>query len=257
PADVVVAAGVLHDMTQIRRSLRSVRSVLAPGGLLLMVEQTTFHPWFDLTMGLQQGFDGFQDTDLRTTHPLLDREQWRAEAAAAGFTDFAVLTCSGGPAAVGFDVLVARAPDRRTRFAPERLTEFVAERLPRHMVPARIYALDALPLSATGKVDRGALAKAGARSSTRSRPARPPTTARQRKLVEIWRTVLGLSQADLADDFLEAGGDSLLAARLVATIQSAFTVTVPVSTVLEYPTVEALDGYLEQILGPSDLLEEE
>ena len=58
----------------------------------------------------------------------------------------------------------------------------------------------------------------------------------------------------LADDFLEAGGDSLLAARLVANIRSAFDVTVPVSTVLEYPTVETLDGYLEQILGQSELL---
>jgi pyochelin synthetase len=254
--DVVIAVSVLHDTTRIGRCLRSLRSALAPGGLLLVVENTTFHPWFDLTMGLQQGFDGYEDTDLRTAHPLLDREQWREQVAAAGFADLAVLTRSGGPAGVGFDVLVARAPGERKRFDADRLKDFVAERLPRHMVPSRIHALDALPLNATGKVDRGALAKAGARSAARGRAAKPPTTDRQRKLVEIWRTVLGLSQADLGDDFLEAGGDSLLAARLVANVQSAFAVTVPVSTVLQYPTVEALDGYLEQILGPSELLEE-
>jgi pyochelin synthetase len=255
--DLVIAASVLHDMKNIRRSLRSLRSAIAPGGTLLLVEQTRFHPWFDLTMGLQQGFDGYEDTDLRGAHPLLDVGQWRAELTNAGFPDFSVLTRTGGPAAVGFDVLVARGPAEHKRFDQEVLRAFVGEKLPKHMVPARIYALDELPLSPTGKVDRGALAKADSRSAARGRPAKPPQTSRQHKLVEIWRSVLGLSHADLGDDFLEAGGDSLLAARLVANIVAAFDVTIPVSTVLEYPTVEALDVYLETILGPSDPLEDE
>lgn len=249
-ADLLIAASVLHDTTLLRRSLRTLRSVLAPDGLLLVVEQTAFHPWFDLTMGLQQGFDGSADTDLRGVHPLLDRDQWASVLTECGYTNTTVLTASAGPGSVGFDVLVARGPAERRRFAPDKLREFAGERLPGHMVPSRIFALDELPLSATGKVDRAALAKAGGRSSVRGRPIKPPRSDRQRKLVEIWRTVLGLRQADLADDFLEAGGDSLLAARLVASIRSAFNVTVPVLTVLEYPTVEALDGYLEQIPRP-------
>lgn len=69
--------------------------------------------------------------------------------------------------------------------------------------------------------------------------------------------MLGLSQVDLGDDFLEAGGDSLLAARLAARLQSAFGIDVSVRTVLQYTTVEALDGHLGQLLGPSELLPEE
>jgi pyochelin synthetase len=210
------------------------------------VEQTAFRPWFDLTMGLQQGFDNFEDTDLRDAHPLLDRDQWRAELSAAGFPESAVLTRTGGPAAVGFDVIVARGPAERRRFAPEVLRTFLADRLPKHMVPSRISALEELPLSPAGKVDRAALAKATA-GLARSRPADPPRTDRQRKLVEIWREVLGLGEVGITDDFLEAGGDSLLAARLVAGIKTAFDVTIPVSVVLEYPSVEALDGYLDEV----------
>lgn len=257
-ADLVVAASVLHDTRQVRRTLRTLRGLLAPGGTLLIVEQTAFHPWFDLVMGLQQGFDTFEDTELRSTHPLLDRAQWAAELAAAGFTDSAVLTPrDGGPGSVGFDVLVARGPDRRSRFAPDALRDFAAGQLAAHMVPAQLFALTELPLSGTGKVDRKALAKAGARTAARGRPAKPPRTDRQRKLVEIWREVLGLGSADLADDFLEAGGDSLLAARLVASLRTAFGITVPVGTVLQYTTVEALDGHLEGLLGPSEPLTEE
>lgn len=50
---------------------------------------------------------------------------------------------------------------------------------------------------------------------------RPPTTDRQVKLVEIYRGVLGLDQVDLADDFLEAGGDSLLAVTRSAALAGA------------------------------------
>jgi pyochelin synthetase len=253
--DLLVAASVLHDAKRIAPTLRSLRSLLAPGGLLLVVEQTRFHPWFDLTMGLQQGFDGFADTELRTAHPLLDRAGWAEQLADAGFTGSAVLTAAGGPAAMGFDVIVARAPDVRHRYDTGPLLDHVAESLPAYMVPAALRVLDALPLSATGKVDRGALAKATGRSGARGRAAKPPRTDRQRKLVELWRGVLGLAHADLTDDFLESGGDSLLAARLVAGVRSAFGVDVSVAVVLQRSTVEALDAHLEHILGPSDPLE--
>ncbi|MER6335057.1 amino acid adenylation domain-containing protein [Streptomyces sp. NPDC001034] len=256
-ADLVIAASVLHDMRQVRRTLSALRSVLAPGGVLLLVEQTTFHPWFDLVMGLQQGYDNFEDTELRQAHCLLDRAQWQQELTAAGFPRSALLTTTGGPASVGFDVLVAQGPPVQRRFAPEELRAFAAERLARHMVPAQLFALDELPLSPTGKVDRAALAQAGRRGSVRGRTTRPPRTDRQRKLVDIWKEVLGLNQIDLADDFLELGGDSLLAARLASQLQSAFGVPVPVRTVLEYTTVEALDGHLEQLLGPSEPITEE
>jgi pyochelin synthetase len=246
-ADVVVAASVLHDTRRIGPALRHLRSVLAPGGVLLLVEQTRFHPWFDLTMGLQQGFDVFEDTGLRDRHPLLDRGSWEEELASAGFTASAVLTVNGGPAAVGFDVLVARGPLERHRFEPEVLREFVAERLPRHMVPARISALAALPLSSTGKVDRGALARTSA-GPVRTAPPEPPRTDRQRRLVELWQLVLGVEEIGITDDFLETGGDSLLAARLVANINSAFSVQVPVAALLAHPSVAALDTYLDTVV---------
>jgi pyochelin synthetase len=246
-ADVVVAASVLHDTRRIGAALRHLRSVLAPGGVLLLVEQTRFHPWFDLTMGLQQGFDVFEDTELRDRHPLLDRDGWQAELASAGFTASAVLTVKGGPAAVGFDVIVAQGPLERHRFEPEVLRAFVAERLPRHMVPARISALAALPLSRTGKVDRGALARASA-GSVRTAPPEPPRTDRQRRLVELWQLVLGRDEIGIRDDFLETGGDSLLAARLIAVVNSAFSVQVPVAALLAHPSVEALDRYLDTMV---------
>ena len=253
-ADLVIAASVLHDARRIRPMLRNLRSMLAPGGMLLIVEQTTFHPWFDLTMGLQQGFDGYQDSTLRQDHPLLSRQQWHEEIEAAGFVRSATLETDGVPASVGFDVLVACAPDEERIFDPELLQRFAGERLPGYMVPARIYPIDEIPLSGTGKVDRAVLTQAVSRAQARNASPAPPRTERQLTLVSVWQSVLRLPHADLKDDFLEAGGDSLLAARLVATLRSTFGIDIAVAVALEHPTVELLDGYLEDILGPSPLL---
>ncbi|MFD8086372.1 amino acid adenylation domain-containing protein [Kitasatospora sp. NPDC059722] len=256
-ADLVIAASVLHDTRDIATSLGTLRSVLAPGGLLLMVEQTAMHPWFDLTMGLQQGFDGWTDTAFRTWgHPLLDCPQWAGLLTECGYGDTAVLTRDGdGPAAVGFDVLAAEGPAEQRRFDRDALLAHAAAHLPKHMVPARLSPLERMPLSATGKIDRSVLAKAGARGVQRGRPVRPPVTDRQAKLVEIYRSILGVNQIDLADDFLEAGGDSLLAARIAVSLQRTFGVEVPVAVVLQNSTVADVDAWFEPQLGPANPLD--
>ena len=83
--DVIIAASVLHDVKRIAPSLARLRSLLKPGGVLFIIEQTLFFKAHDLTMGLQQGFDVFEDTDLRPLHPLLSGDQWEEQLKLAGF----------------------------------------------------------------------------------------------------------------------------------------------------------------------------
>ncbi len=83
--DVIVAAHVLHATRDIDATLRNVRSLLADGGLLILLEETAMHRFFCLTMGLQTGFDRFEDAPLRTEHPLLSASQWEAALRRSGF----------------------------------------------------------------------------------------------------------------------------------------------------------------------------
>jgi pyochelin synthetase len=151
---------------------------------------------------------------------------------------------SGSARLAGYVTLTE--PAEYDRFDPDVLRAFVGERLPKHMVPARVSALTELPRSRTGKIDRAALAQASTGLARRTAAAEPPRTDRQRKLVEIWKVVLGLDEVGITDDFLEVGGDSLLAARLAANIRTAFGIDLSVSAVLTNPSVEALDGYLDK-----------
>lgn len=82
--DVVLAANVLHATADLRQSIAHARQLLAPGGLLLLVEGVRPDRWLDLTLGLTDGWWRFQDFDLRPEHPLISADAWKAVFRDAG-----------------------------------------------------------------------------------------------------------------------------------------------------------------------------
>lgn len=104
--DLVVAANVLHATRDLAESLAHARSLLAPGGTLLLVEATAPHAWLDITFGLTEGWWRFADDRAASGHPLLDMPGWTRWLHAAGFDEVHVLS---GAAALGQAVILARA----------------------------------------------------------------------------------------------------------------------------------------------------
>ncbi|MFB9235167.1 amino acid adenylation domain-containing protein [Plantactinospora siamensis] len=129
---------------------------------------------------------------------------------------------------------------------PEGLLGWLAERLPGPLVPATVIGLDALPLTANGKVDRAALPRPG--------PAEPgvgraPSTAGERAVADVFGEVLGCPPPSADDDFFALGGHSLLAAQVVSRLRQRGVggpVTLPM--LFAHPTVAGLAGQL----GPAD-----
>jgi amino acid adenylation domain-containing protein len=89
--DVIVAADVLHATGDLARSLANARSLLAPGGWLVLVEPSRPIPWVDLIFGLFPGWWRFAGHAIRTTHPLLSRERWMDLLRQAGFENVEAL----------------------------------------------------------------------------------------------------------------------------------------------------------------------
>ncbi len=116
------------------------------------------------------------------------------------------------------------------------LRQALREQLPDYMVPAALVALDALPLSPSGKVDRAALAAPDLRS-TREHVA--PRTREEEVLAGVWAQVLRLSRVGVDDNFFELGGDSILSLQIVARAREA-GLLVTVRQVFEHQTVAEL-----------------
>ncbi|MGD8310489.1 MAG: acyltransferase domain-containing protein, partial [Chromatiales bacterium] len=117
--DCVIAANVLHATQDLAQTLRHVRSLIAPGGVLMLVEGTRKRGFSDITFGLTSGWWRFTDHDLRTDHPLLSEDGWRGVLARSGF-DAVEVVSPGGPDGepLGQSLILARAaqPARRTRW---------------------------------------------------------------------------------------------------------------------------------------------
>ena len=119
---------------------------------------------------------------------------------------------------------------------PAKVRDQLSERLPVYMVPAAVVALDVLPLTVNGKLDKRALPApdyAGA-------GYRVPTTAIEEILAGIYAQVLGLERVGADDSFFDLGGDSLSAMRLIAAINTGLAAGLSVRAVFEAPTVAQL-----------------
>ena len=123
---------------------------------------------------------------------------------------------------------------------PADVRAFAATRLPEHMVPSAFVVLDALPVTANGKLDRRAL-PAPDLASTSTREARTPV---ERALCEMFAEVLGLPRVGPDDSFFDLGGHSLLATKLIARVRTVLGAELEVRSVFETPTPAGLAGLL-------------
>jgi amino acid adenylation domain-containing protein/non-ribosomal peptide synthase protein (TIGR01720 family) len=119
--------------------------------------------------------------------------------------------------------------------------------LPEYMVPAAFVALDALPLTPGGKLDRAALPAPEPAAAAGPRTA--PRTAVGEVLAEIWAEVLGVPRVDDEDGFFELGGHSLLAVRMTSRVREVFGVELPLRAVFEHPTLAALAEAVRDAAG--------
>jgi amino acid adenylation domain-containing protein len=134
-------------------------------------------------------------------------------------------------------------PEEKLAPTIEEISEFLKKKLPNYMVPSGFVFLNALPLSANGKVDRRALLDYSISNLQNAYIA--PRNEIEQQLTDIWQEFLGVEQIGIYDNFFELNGDSLLATQIISRLYKTFQIELPISSLLETPTVAAISEYIE------------
>jgi amino acid adenylation domain-containing protein len=127
--------------------------------------------------------------------------------------------------------------DGATAPSVSELRAFMSGQLPDYVVPSAFVKLDALPLSANGKVDRLALPDTNDARPELAADYVAPRTASEKRLSEIWSEVLRIEHVGAHDNFFELGGNSLLATLVCSRVRNTFKIEMPPRVLFECPTV--------------------
>jgi acyl transferase domain-containing protein/trans-aconitate methyltransferase/acyl carrier protein len=243
--DLVIAANAVHATRDLRAALAHARSLLAPGGVLVLYEVTRHLPWFEMSVGLIEGWERFAD-DLRQQDPLLKPDRWAAVLAESGFTSVQILPASGSSAEVlGHNVILALASELEAVAAPS-----VSPRLSAISHPATA-PVAAAPAASTQNGNGATSAfVADLLSATRE--------DRHDRLIEFVRQhvaqVLRLERGRVVDRrhrLMDLGLDSLMAVELRNRLGRGLNVPVPATVAFDYPTIDAVAGFLDRELAAS------
>ena len=138
-------------------------------------------------------------------------------------------------------------PEDGSSLSPAGLVRHVHEILPEYMVPSAFVALERLPLTPSGKVDRRELPPPAQDRFDRAAGYVAPRTALEEQLAAIWVEVMGLDRVGIHDNFFDLGGHSLLAMRVAARISMRLDVEFPAAKLFETPTIAALAAEIHSL----------
>jgi len=125
------------------------------------------------------------------------------------------------------------------RLSTNLLDTYLRSILPDYMVPARIYQIDSLPLTANGKADQEELRRSDI-ESLQPKSTLTPRTPTEAVLIDAWSEIFGTPPGSFDQDFFHSGGDSLKAALFIVSIEQHLGVELPLASIFNNPTLESL-----------------
>ncbi|WP_167147376.1 non-ribosomal peptide synthetase [Actinomyces sp. ZJ308] len=244
--DVVICNQTLHQSTDIDATLRQVRELLAPQGLLILVEPTASSPLADITAAFLS--PEYRDARRGSGDMLLTAEGWDTALDRAGYTRISKVPLTDSLVLV---VASRNGEDPATPLPRQDYEQAIASlstRLPDYMLPRTIMRLSRLPLTPNGKVDRKALAdlvRPEPSGDDRSTPT-APVTETESGLIDIWNALLE-ADARTDSDYFRLGGDSLTATRLRRRIEERFEIEFSLDTVFEVPVLGDMAARIDEL----------
>ncbi|WP_266157235.1 non-ribosomal peptide synthetase [Dyella silvatica] len=144
-------------------------------------------------------------------------------------------------------------PRDGTQLDVDALRGKLAGVLPSYMLPSAIVALDHMPVTPNGKIDRASLPAPSANRDERDGGYYvAPNTALEAQVAAVWAAVLGIERISVIESFFAAGGHSLLALQVVSRLRAALAIELPFRALFDAPTIRDLAATIATISPTED-----
>ncbi|MEH2040986.1 beta-ketoacyl synthase N-terminal-like domain-containing protein [Nostoc sp.] len=229
--DVIIASNVLHATRNIDQTLHHVRSLLAPGGFLLLWEITQPKIDFDISWGLL--LKPLDDKRRNPGQPFIILDQW-FEALRA--QDFVQVAAFPETEALEHQIIMAQASasaafsTKSVQEDTEQKSEISLQRKPDIFQQENLSALHSRPNLPNSYI--------------------APSNDIEQKIADIWQELLGIKQVGIHDNFFELGGDSLIAVQVLSRLRNTFSTKLTVANFFESPTIVEIAAKLKKQLEP-------
>ncbi|MEH1866380.1 MAG: beta-ketoacyl synthase N-terminal-like domain-containing protein [Nostoc sp.] len=229
--DVIIASNVLHATKNLDQILQNVRSLLAPGGFLLVWEITQPKIDFDISWGLL--LKPLDDKRRNPGQPFIILEQW-FEALRA--QDFVQVAAFPETEALEHQIIMAQASasaafsTKSGQKNTEQKSEISLQRKPDVFHQENLSALHSRPNLSNLYI--------------------APRNEIEQKIADIWQELLGIKQVGIHDNFFELGGDSLIAVQVLSRLRNTFSIKLSVANLFESTTIVEIAAKLEKQLEP-------
>jgi SAM-dependent methyltransferase len=234
--DLVLSANAVHASADLAATLSRLQRLLAPGGLLALVESTQSFAWFDVTTGLVEGWRQHMD-EFGADGPLLAADGWMRALERAGFAGVACWPAPGTPAeAMGQHVVLARAAG-----------EFASSSAVATPAPKDVAGSAAVPADHVQPVDEAVRAAASVDQLDLMRDFV------RAQVMAVLRLRAG-EEPGRHNRLTDLGLDSLMAVQLRNRLGRGLSLakSLPATVMFDYPTIEKLATKLLSMLVDRD-----
>ena len=128
------------------------------------------------------------------------------------------------------------------------LRDFMTQELPDYMLPTAFVSLDALPVGASGKINRSALPPPNDENIQRDETFLGPRTPTEQRVAAIVASLLGLERVGVKDNFFYLGGNSLFGTQVISRLRDVCNVDIPLLRLFDHPTVADLAAEVERLM---------
>ena len=199
----------------------------------------------DLAYGVKDGvlyFAGRADAQIKLRGVRIEIGEIETALTAHSQVAQAAVSLSPDTAPGGSAELIAYVVPRNESCDAMQIRSHLRRMLPETMIPARIVAVGALPLTINGKLDRAALPVPPRTAAATAPSGLPdPTTT---EIARVWESVLERSCVSMSDNFFYIGGHSLLATQIISRLRRTFGFPIPVAALFEHPTLEEFSAHV-------------